>query len=56
MTKKDLINIFIDEVYNKSPSKNYPNIKAVYKYIDEKWSIDLADFLEYKTSNYKGYT
>ena len=27
----------------------------MYNHFDEKWSIDLSDFLDYKTSNNKGY-
>ena len=52
---KDKTKIFIDEVYNKPPLRNYPTNKIVYNYIDEIWSIDLADMIDYKTSNNKGY-
>ena len=55
MVKKDLIKIFIDEIYSKPPKKNYPTNKIIYNHIDEIWSIDLADFADYKTSNNKGY-
>ena len=47
--------IFIDEIYSKPPRKNYPTNKIVYNYVDEIWSIDLADFSDYKTSNNKGF-
>ena len=47
--------IFIDEIYSKPPKKNYPTNKITYNYIDEIWSIDLADFSDYKTSNNKSY-
>ena len=53
--KKDLTKIFIDEIYSKAPKKNYETNKITYNYIDEIWSIDLADFSDYKTSNNKGY-
>ena len=53
--KKDLTKIFIDEIYSKPPKKNYPTNKIVYNKIDEIWSIDLADFSDYKTSNNKGF-
>ena len=39
MINKDLIKIFIDEIYH----------------VDEVWSIDLADFSDYKVSNNKGF-
>ena len=53
--KKDLTKIFIDEIYSTPPRKNFPTNKIVYNYIDEIWSIDLADFSDYKTSNNKGF-
>ena len=55
MINKDLIKIFVDEIYSKPPRKNYPTNKIVYNSINEIWSIDLADFSDYKTSNNKGY-
>ena len=55
MSKKDLIKIFIDEIYSKPPRRNYPTNKIINNRIDEIWSIDLADFLDYKTSNNKGF-
>ena len=53
--KKDLTKTFIDEIYSKPPKKNFPTNKIVYNKIDEIWSIDLADFSDYKTSNNKGF-
>ena len=53
--KKDLTKLFIDEIYSKAPKKNYETNKITYNYIDEIWSIDLADFSDYKISNNKGY-
>ena len=53
--KRDLIKIFIDEIYSKPPIKNYPTNKIVYNHIDEIWSIDLADKIDYKISNNKCY-
>ena len=53
--KKDLTKIFIDEIYSKPPMRNYPTNKVIYNHIDEIWSIDLADFSDYKTSNNKGF-
>ena len=53
--KRDLTKIFIDEIYSKPPMKNYPTNKIVYNHIDEIWSIDLADMIDYKISNNKGY-
>ena len=55
MINKDLIKIFVDEIYSKPPRKNYPTNKIVYNFVDEIWSIDLADFSDYKTSNNKGF-
>ena len=53
--KRDLTRIFIEEIYSKYPKKNYPINKIVYNHIDETWSIDLADFSDYKISISKGY-
>ena len=55
MVKRDLIIIFIDEIYSTPPKKNYPTNKIVYNYVDEIWSVDLADMVDYKISNNKGY-
>ena len=55
MINKDLIKIFVDEIYSKAPKKNYPTNKIVYNFVDEIWSIDLADFSDYKTLNNKGF-
>ena len=53
--KRDLTKIFIDEIYSKPPKKNYPTNKVIYNHIDEIWSIDLADMIDYKISNNKGF-
>ena len=55
MVRKNLTKTLIDQIYSKPPKKNYPTIKKIYNHIDEIWSIDLADFSDYKTSNNKGY-
>ena len=55
MTKRDLTKIFIDEIYSSPPRKNYPTNKIIYNHIDEIWSIDLADMIDYKISNNKGF-
>ena len=53
--KKDLTKLFIDEIYSTPPKKNYPTNKITYNHIDEIWSIDLADMIDYKISDNKGY-
>ena len=55
MINKDLIKIFVDEIYSKASKKNYPTNKIIYNRIDEIWSIDLADMIDYKISNNKGF-
>jgi len=55
MIKNDLMKIFIDEIYSKPPKRNYETNKIVYNHIDEIWSIDLADMIDYKISNNKGF-
>ena len=54
MMKKDLIIFSFDEIYSKAPKRyEETNIKN-NNHIDETWSNDLADIIEYKTSNSKG--
>ena len=55
MINKDKIKIFIDEIYSKAPKKNYATNKVIYNHVDEIWSIDLADMIDYKISNNKGF-
>ena len=55
MSQKDLIKTFVDEIYSSPPRKNYPANKIVYNYVDEIWSIDLVDMIDYKISNNKSY-
>ena len=53
MIKKDLTKVSIDEINSTPPKKNYPTNKVVYNHVDEIWCIDLADMIDYKTSNNK---
>ena len=55
MSKKDLTKIFIDAFYRTPPRKIYETNKTIYNHIDEIWSIDLADKIDFKISNNKGY-
>ena len=55
MTKRNLIKTLVDEIYSKPPKKNYPTNKIIYNHIDEIWSIGLADMIDYKISNNKGF-
>ena len=55
MAKKELIKTFVAEIYSKQPNKNYGTNKIVYNHNDEFWSIDLADMIDCKTSNNKGF-
>ena len=42
-------------MYSTSPKKNYDTNKIIYNQNAEIWSIDLADMIEYKISNNKGF-
>ena len=55
MPKTDNIKNYFDEIYSSPPKKNYETKKIVYNHIDEIWSVHLADFSEYKTSNNRGF-
>ena len=52
---RDITKTFIDEIYSKPPKRNYPTNKIRYNHLDEIWSIDLADMIDYKMSNNKGF-
>ena len=47
--------MYEDEIYSTPPRKNYPTNKIIYNHIDQIWSIDLADMIDYKISNNKNY-
>ena len=49
--KKDLTKIFLVERYSTPPKKNYPTNKIIYKQFNGIWSLDLADMIDYETSN-----
>ena len=53
--KRDLTKIFVDGIYSTPPGKNYPIKKINYNHIDKIWSIDLADMIDKKISNNKGF-
>ena len=53
--KKDLTRIFIDEINSKPLKKNFPTNRIKYNHIFEIWSIDLADMVDFKISNNKGF-
>ena len=55
MPKKVKIKNFIDEIYSTPPKKNYPINKIFYDHVDEIWSIDLIDMVDYKISKNKGF-
>ena len=46
---------YIHERYSSPSRKNYDTNKVVYNHFDEIWSIDLAYFSDYKTSNNRGF-
>ena len=54
--KNDSTTKFPNENYSKAPKKYDPTNKIIYNHIDQKWSNDLADFLDYKISNKKKVT
>ena len=55
MTKKNNVNIFIDQIYSSPPKKNYDTNKSVVNYIDDTWSLDLLDMNDYNPKNNNGY-
>ena len=55
MPKKNNINFFIDKIFSKAHKKSYSTNNITYNHIDDNWSIDLADMIDYKVSNNKGF-
>ena len=55
MKKKDLTKTFIDEIYDKPAKKIYPTNKTIVKSIDDTWSADLLDLVDYGVKNNRGY-
>ena len=53
--KKELIKIFINEVYSPSPKKIYETNKTMIKSIGDSWSSDLLDMNDYGPKNNRGY-
>ena len=53
--KKDLTKIFIDKIYDKPAKKVYPSNKTIVKSIDDTWSADLLDLIDYGVKNNRGY-
>ena len=54
MTQKN-IKTFINEIYSRGPTKNYPTNKTNVYYIDNIWSLDILDLKDYGTENNGGY-
>ena len=54
MTQKN-IKIFINEIYSKSPKRNYATNKTDVYFIDDIWSLDILDLKDYGPENNRGY-
>ena len=54
MTQKN-IKIFINEIYYKPPKKYYPTNKTNVYHIDDTWSSDILDLIDYGPENNRGY-
>ena len=52
--KKDSIKIFVVEIYDNPPKKIYPTKKTIVKSIDDDWSADLLDLVDYGVKNNRG--
>ena len=40
-------NNFTNEIYTEAPRKNYINNKTNVPHIDDTWSLDILDFMDY---------
>ena len=55
MPEKESIQFFINKIYSTPPRKNFATNKVINNHIDEIWSTDLADMIDYETSNKQGF-
>ena len=55
MVKQSLIDTFINEIYSRPPKKYYSTNKTIAKHIDDTWSMDLLDKVDYGAKNNNGY-
>ena len=55
MVKQSQIDIFKNEIYSRPPKKNCSTNKTIVKHIDDTWSMDLLDMVDYGVKNNKGY-
>ena len=55
MKKEDINKIFIDEINDRPPKKIYPTNKVIVKSIDDNWSLDLLDLIDYNVKNNRSY-
>ena len=55
MTQKN-IKMFINEIYSKPPKKNYITNETDVYYIDDVWSLDILDLIDYGPKNNRGYS
>ena len=53
--KKELVKIFINEIYPASPQQNYERNRTMIKSIDDTWSSYLLDMNDYAHKNNRGY-
>ena len=53
--KKDPTKIFIDEIYDKPAKTIYPTNETIVKSIDDTWSADLLNLIDYGVKNNRGY-
>ena len=53
--KKELFRTFLMKYILNQQRKNNPTNKMVCNHIDEIWSIDLADMVDHKILNNKGF-
>ena len=53
--KKDARKLFFDELYIKSPNRNYPCKELIYIDFDEVCGIASADMIDYKISYNKAF-
>ena len=54
MTQKN-IKIFINDIFSKTPKRNYVTNRTDVYHIDDIWSLDILDLKDYGPENNRGY-
>ena len=55
MVKQNVIDLYLNKICSKPAKENYDTNKTVGAHIDNTWSLDFLDMIDYGIKNIKGY-